>query len=73
MFLISVVFGCCYVMLCRGCCDCILLGDCANQLEGMLNGCTSDVPILVLQFVKIVARKGLFDIYLLVFNICAID
>ncbi|GAU29158.1 hypothetical protein TSUD_275770 [Trifolium subterraneum] len=42
----------------RGCCDCILLGDCANQLEGMLNGCTSDVPILVLQFVKIVARKG---------------
>ncbi|MCI00302.1 Fgenesh protein, partial [Trifolium medium] len=38
--------------------ECLLSGDNAYQLERMLNGCNTDVPILILLFVKIVSKDG---------------
>ncbi|XP_045791724.1 uncharacterized protein LOC123886453 [Trifolium pratense] len=38
--------------------ECFLSGRNAYELERMLNGCTRDLPILVLLFVRIVAKNG---------------
>jgi hypothetical protein len=46
------------VYIWRGSCECILVGQFADQFNKMMSESSTEVPILVLQFVRINSKRG---------------
>jgi hypothetical protein len=46
----------------RGTCECVLLGEYVDQFKKMMSESSTELSILVLQFVKIDSKRGLLDV-----------
>jgi hypothetical protein len=60
------------VYIWRGSCECILVGQFADQFNKMMSESSTEVPILVLQFVRINSKRGWLrvDFIFNCYNLC---